>query len=447
MSIDYKQELMNLLNQPFYTMPSKEVINNDKDIALAVWNNFSRVESLSNTNGNQLKTQSNNELAVQKWYEGSNWKSHLETYKNDMSFWDSAIKKYNYAILLNHHFKRDFPEVFNHYVKNIDKIKEIFYESKNLSFFKLMNCSREEKIETYKNYMQKNPSLITSNEFKIYGKEITSKEFFVTVLRSKPEFFQYINDKYKSDEQLIRISLLKIENYRYVPTELKEKYFFSWYEDYKKNPKSSEIKFLPYNLQEKVITSHPELLADLFNHEEFENKRYNDLLKFALSKNPKDFINTIKIESLRQISIEPNDITTCLPALQRLVDKYSYKETKEYFHKIRYFSSFDKNLQQSLDSNPCFQLNHSFYMKNKLSNFYFEKYFDYLLELENKKKLNHEKVENLLLFARGHLTIDDLKLHRYPKSDLYLYMKRRKLSNSLEENLDDDKQQVKRMKL
>ena len=129
-----------------YKIPEslQPLIEEDKQFALLVWDNF------------KVDLDYYEEFDLSDWYKAGNWKWILGNYINDFEFWEIAIQKFDYKLLLEENFKKDFPLVTHYFLSNNDKLLKILKKTSNKEFYHLLTLDEEQLEETNKDFLINN---------------------------------------------------------------------------------------------------------------------------------------------------------------------------------------------------------------------------------------------------------------------------------------------------
>lgn len=421
--------LLSILNDNrIEKIPQTPLEVNNIEVVLALWENCR--PKLSIDDEYLLRAS-----YVNEWYQKNDWKQILSHYNDNYLFWDKAIQKFQYKLLLDKNFKKDFPTVVDYYLKDNNFLESIFNKTKNKDFFELISKTSEEKDIIYTNYLNSAASSIVIEDIRKYQDVKEDVSFIKKALSKNPDYYKHLNERNKENLEFIRLAIVKRENYYKIPENLKSLFFVDWYNRFKQEINPKEIPFFTLEQQERILMERPILLIATINSGQ---KQYYHLIKKVIDKDLKT-IDEFDLKHLMSSYANENDIGMIRVKVEKFIENYQYLGClRERDQKLAYIASLDEQLNQKLKENIYIQINDCIYGSNKkeLTNTIFENFFEILLKKQKDNKIKPEEIEELLIKARKKLSITDLIENRYPKKDLFKYMQTRKLYKGLENSLD-----------
>lgn len=190
MAINYERELIKLIEgNKIQLIPSQEVIDNNEKVAQALWSSFK-------IDVHYYYDESESDFTVKNWYIKGNWGNVFAVYKFNITFWEKCINANNfkYEILLLPEFQKEFPIITNYFLQNNEFLINIFNETKNIEFYKLLKLDTQELIQIEKDYLIENWPLINKENFKKYENDT---DFVKGVLYNVPHYYAHLSHENK----------------------------------------------------------------------------------------------------------------------------------------------------------------------------------------------------------------------------------------------------------
>lgn len=407
----YNDLLFVLQNNNLRTMPSQDLISNHKDIALAVWKNFSAGEDYYGYS------------SLHEWYSEGKWKEVLSNYKNDNDFWKEAINNSQfspYEILSHLSFKNDFPEAFSHLMNDKEFVKHMVTHSDNRFVFDLLgssSLSKDEIDDLYKNEILKN--LHNFNDYKV--KEYEHDGNFVTTLLIKyPSFYNKLDTNHKNNDDYIQLALKDSRNFEYLSDKNKEKYFQVWLEANKdKKLWVRDIEKFGLTQQSMILKTRPESIPQMLDTQFSQYKSVAiEAIQAHLEKNI-DYFTEAQVVKLFKSS---EDLAKIKPMLEDFANTYQNpKQFSKKENKIMALISLDKNLKETLENNIFYQLN-IMSPQQKITKEVFEGYFQGVDNKVKNEGLAVDKANAFLARMKNKLPTSVLVEQKYPDKDLYSHL-------------------------
>lgn len=415
MNIDYREELLNYIkNHSIKKLPSQNLINNDREIAEAIWTNLVGSE--------------NKVYNLKEWYNSFKWRDILKEYSSDISFWKKVLdfEHYDVEILLLKEFKSDFPIIVDYFLNSNEELKRIYTLSNNDKYFKLLNLNIEEKIEFNKELMlKKGISYYYVSYFKEYQDDL---EFVKNILQKTPYNYCYLNEENKKNIDFIKLALKDRDNFFLIPDEYNNLYFSSWYKYYKNSIQNKELNKFNEDQKLVILKNNPNLLKYTLI-KEFD--KYKDLGLMMIHTDKNEAIELFDLEILMKFTKLEHNIfdDVCLEFIKEYTSLTKMTSTqKKYIELIKLNPEMENNLNNNL-----------FYLiQNQKRTVDLELVNNIFELLENKYKNNtitYEKAEIILQSVKSRLPSEILKEKKFPKADLFKYFQTMKMMSNLETEL------------
>lgn len=433
--INMKNIIEDLIKENYlYKIPEslQPLIEEDKNFALLVWNNF------------KIDLDYYEEFDLADWYKATDWKWKLGNYINDFDFWEVAIKQFDYKLLLNEDFKKDFPLVANYFLENNDRLLKILKETSNKDFYNLLKLSEEELEEINKDFLINNTSYIPKEEFNKY-QEGTKQDinFIKKMLKKSANNYFSLNDENKQNPEFIRMCLKEKSVFFSIPEKLKDMFFIDWLIEHKAEIKIKDLSLLSKKQEERVLEDRPDMVLDLINA---DKKSYFSYGIKLLEKDFEKYIKALNIDKFKEIW-GTHSIEKIYPLLETYVNNFNKFDLSKTDNMFIYLIKKDEKLSKQLENNVLYKISTGLNSKENLSHETFIEYYRVLSKSFELGECDEEKIEGLLNKARLKLSIPDLKEHKYPKKDLFRYMRAKMLSEDLSNNLDPKEDAKNRLKI
>lgn len=416
--MDYLKEIIQILeNNDIKTLPSKELISSNEQVALAVWKNFT-------LDGDYYGYYSFNE-----WYEAANWGQTLSAYKDNIGFWEKAIKvqigneemDIQYSDFYTYpQFKEDFPLIADHISKDNNLLVELLFRTNKRDFLDQLTLPEDEKTKIEKQFYLKNYHSLAPVAAQHYEND---PEFITQLLKVAPHFYGGLSEEAKNNDEYIKLAMKHSNNFGYIPVEKADQYFSGWLKD------NLHQKFIltqfTENQQYQILAKKPEMLAPLLDKDPY---KYKDFAINAIAKSNGDvnhivdICNAFTLPQLINVFKQPSDLEKVRPMLEFFVKNYnSTKEISKKENKVMAIIELDTDLTNKLRENIFYQLNE---MKPgyKLSKEKFDNYADQVIAKVNNNELDTDKASSFLGRLKNKLSIELLQAEKYPHKDLYEYI-------------------------
>lgn len=445
METNYREELLNLLDKThIHILPSYQAISNDEELAFKSWKSFTYDYDPDYQN-----------FSFKKWYAAGNWNNAFQAYSENIKFWEKILESkffpnrysYNnednsYTILLEEDFQKSYPIIANHFLKNNDKLLELFNKTKNQTFFDLTTLSQEEKAVAMKNFIihivekesylsypyseyltkfendRKFISKLLEIDYNIYSKlspELREDKEYIDIILKNPKSFKLLPNELKENSEYINIGLKNKENFYELSPQNQNKYFDKWIDE--------GISTITYKLvnqfnnaqREKIFTLDILLLKQ---HLENKPEQIYSIAEKLLKQDFNKFIDVIPLKVLQSFS--NIDSTSIKSALEDFIVKYNKQGFDKSDEKYLLLISKDAELFEKLNHNVFYRLNSSIneVSKHTVGKSWFIQKSQIVLEELEKGNLNNETAKKYLIKAREKLTIDELKNLSLPNEEI-----------------------------
>lgn len=445
MELNYKEELFELLkNNSITTLPSYQAISNDEKLAVLAWKSF-----------NYDYNPNYQEFNFKKWYAEGDWNNTLQAYSNNTAFWEKILESrfnsnkygYNdennsYTLLLDEDFKKSYPVIVNHFLKNNDKLLELFNKTKNKTFFDLITLSSEEKVVAMKEFitnivykhdylyspydeeLKKNQndrefiSKLLAIDFNIYSKldeSLRNDKEYIDIILKSPASFKLLSQELKENTDYIEIALKNRDNFYELSSKNQGKYFDQWIE---KGITTITYKSLQQfnNVQrEKIFSLNTNLFKQFLDHK--ADQAY-PIAEKLLRQDFNKFIDIVPVKVL--LKLDYSDLESIKPTLENFIDNYNKQGLEKSDEKYLILISKHTELFEKLNENLFYKLNSSIeeVTKNTVGKPWFINMSAKILTQLDEENLTPQIAENYLKKARNKLTIDTLKDLKLPNEDI-----------------------------
>ena len=417
-----------------YKIPEslQPLIEEDKQFALLVWDNF------------KVDLDYYEEFDLSDWYKAGNWKWILGNYINDFEFWEIAIQKFDYKLLLEENFKKDFPLVTHYFLSNNDKLLKILKKTSNKEFYHLLTLDEEQLEEINKDFLINNSSYIPQEEFNKYQSGTKQDIHFIKkMLKKSANNYFSLNDENKQNPEFIRLCLKEKNVFFSIPEQLKDLFFIDWLIEHREAIKIKDLSLLSKKQSDRVLEERPDMILDLINA---DKKSYFPYAVKLLEQDFDKYIKTLNLEKFKEIWGN-HHIEKLYPLLENYVNNFNKFELSKIDSMYIHLIQKDEKLSKLLADNVLYKISTSLNTKQNISHKTFIDYYKILSESFDKGELEEGTIEGLLNKVRLRLSIPDLKEHKYPKKDLFRYMKAKTLSENLSNNLEIKEDAKNRLKI
>lgn len=442
--IDYKKELLGVLqNNTISTMPSQELIDSDVEIVKALWKNFEPGSDKEYDEG----------FRFSKWYKDCGWGTKLQKYNKEFKLWEELLESKfysgylygsdtSYNFLLTEEFKKDFPEIVNHFLSDNDTLIKLFNKTKNKTFFELLDLDLNKKEEVMKLF------LINSNltiEQSLIDKYQNDEQFLTALLENKPFYFSKLSQENKNNQKYIDLAIKELDTFSQLSEEKKAENFKNWCSTNMQRIKPSHLKDLNTIQKATVFFYNQNLLASAFSKTNKENEKIATIL---LTKDFQKFISMIPNDLIFELAKNQESMNKLKPQLDILSQSNKHFAHVSGNTKIFFLIKQFPNLEEKLNNNVYFELyKDSVEFKNKQEKNpteYRFKDFQWLKEKAKKLvsmyeqgKLTKEEGDNFISGARGFLDRELLKELKLPRNALFDFMKSEILKEELEKMIPE----------
>lgn len=442
--INYEKAFVDFIkSNEFKVLPPQQLINENEEIATAVWNNFT-IPIIQNAY--------TNDFTFEKWYKAGNWSVVLSHYKENIHFWENILDNpgSNYKILLYPEFQKEFPVIVNHYLNNNEKLQNILYKTENEDFFELINLPPEEKNQLYRFYRLEKKGSVPRD----YIPTQEHDEKFVALLLSvNKDYYDSLNEVNRNNDKYIEIVLAPNKKYRdegfnnlkHFPIEKRETVFPLWLVKYKDSIEVKHMKMFTQNESEMILKNKPTLLMSLLQH---QHKQYGYIAHQFLQKDFLYYVEKIHIDGIKSLFPSSVEIQPFKKDIIKLIDSYIPKVKQTQLDKIMiYLCNLDPELEIHLSENIAFNID-NFINKEKeqhintpnvrvtiLESDFFNIIGKIILMFENGR-INDTKATQCILRLKSHLPTESLKELKLPKDDqIFTYLTRMQLNKRLYKEL------------
>lgn len=410
--MDYKENYYQIIeNNRFNTLPTKDLIDNDERVAIAVWNNYVDLSFYS------------------EGYDGDNfydkykvnWKSILHKYIEDYSFWDKIDLEYD---LENNEFKDLFPNVFKNQLSNNDKVLNLLLKTNKIFYFDYLTCSEKEKENIYINYLTKNPSRISKEDVEKYK---LSNDLIKIGLNANVFLYKSLSEENKNNEDFIKIVC---KNHQYIKellsVENQKKYIDLWLYNNVDSLNYTVLKSLEDEYINKAFSLMKNLNRIVGAYSNI-GKRAKIGFEYHIEKNIEEIIKN-HFNIIEDYYKNNNNIKID-KYLENWIDNLTIRNNKSD-NKIIKLININKELKVKLENN--YNYNISLLLKEnhgKLDVKIFEDVYYKLKKEINENKINYDTANQILNYVKSSLPIEVLKERQFPKNNLMQYMSKLDLEN------------------
>lgn len=432
--INYKDEYSKLLaKNPITSLPPQEIIDDSKEVALLIWNNFYE-DSYRYDRDDYFK------IDLVKNYELYKVNELFSFYKNDVDFWKTVLLNNN-NLIFSENFKKDFSNIYKTILQDKSFIISLYEKNEEIELLSLIELSEDEKTTIEKNHLLKKSSVYFS-EIKNFSLD---KDFLLQLLKTKHQsnnraIYKELPEEYKKDREIIKLCVFKNdwEAFLSMPLDI-QKELFNGTKNWNKSIICSKLmtKFI-WEHQEELLQDNIQILRDLLN------KSFSKYSKIAKSKIQKNISLLSEFEKQHILNILDEEQDNGIKLLTDYIKKF--KKTAFSKGEEKVFSIISNYIKEKKESFEILkvELNKSLYYRianNKLNNtkiseYDFNRVFINIFDMYQNKEINYEQAESLSNGLKKSLTIDSLKELRLPKNDLFSYLKSKHLSNILNESLE-----------
>lgn len=436
METNYRDELLNLLkNNRIYTLPSYQAISNDEQLAIISWESFSYDYEPEYQN-----------FSFKKWYAQGDWNNALQAYADNTVFWEKILQSkfhsgrysYNnednsYTILLDEGFQKSYPIIANHFLKNNDKLVELFNKTKNKTFFDLTTLSQDEKEVVMKNFIiqlaekrefsyssysqylikfendKQFVSKLLEIDYNLYAKlspQLQDNEEYINIILKNPASFKLLSNELKKNPDYINIGLQHKENFYELSALNQNKYFDTWIEDGISTITYKMVNQFNNTQKQKIFSLNVSLLKQFLEH---KPEQISVMAEKLLNQDFDKFINVIPAKVLQGFSVI--DSTSIKPVLEDFINTYNKQGFDKSDEKYLLLISKDPQLFEKLNENVFYKLNTSIseVSKHTVEKSWFIQKSQTILQELDKGNLTPEIAKSYVIKAREKLTIDELK--------------------------------------
>lgn len=353
MSYNYEEQLINLLeNNKINSLPDAQLIQTNERVALAVWKNF--VENYEDLveGGTYFSS----------WYESGKFGVSLQPYANNVDFWKTAFTDHDefspLEPLKNADFKKDFPYIVNHFVNNIEFLKDIILTEGNYSaniIIDIINesvLSSNDKNNLIKDLIIKYPHSV--NDYIIKGFE-DDNEFVKRILTKTPYYYTKLSDTNKLNDEFISLALVDKNLYKELPAEKKEQFFPVWAETRAPFVTLKEVGELTLEQQKEILVNRADLLESFYTQ---APTKYIDTVVKSIEK---DFSkNFYAFNNLQLIKIfqDSDNLDKIRPQLENFIENYKgVQQINKKENRVISVIALDTDLQNKLLNNVYYKFN------------------------------------------------------------------------------------------
>ena len=406
-------------NNNFRTLPSQELINSDRRVAIAVWNNY---------NPNYRNDYDDYDYDYDydnDWKFELKWGDILQGYSSDVEFWKSLKIR---TEVFNNKFIQMFPKITNQLRSDKDWLCESLMLSKNNDFLiEIKNKFPSSYMVVAKEHFINNCNFISDEIFKEF---LSEKEFIFEILKQNPSKYKILPMENKLNSEYILTTLTKIEGFSYLEDEVKDKYMNYWLSNH--SPTRQNIKNLsPKLIKEYLI--HSKDLSSIVYFVGINSSEYKGVFLRLMDES----IIYQKIALKELIQHKPIEIITSIIDLK---SKYFEDFAKVWIDNISIdsFRQEDKKMIELINKNKNIKeyLNESFEYKFSLikqnnKKIKIEDLDLYFKKLVENNELSSKNIESKLDSAKRLLSIEIIKELKLPKNSLYPFFQSRQLNRNL----------------
>lgn len=415
--IDYKEEFFNLLkHNVVYNLPSQELIDSDEEVAKLVWNNYcpvSRYEASS--------------MGSEEIFNQASWPIVLRKYTKDIAFWNEILEKEKYSSLLKKHFVEAFPVIAEHWLKDKQKLYQLFEKTNDTYFYEKIPDS-DEKHSYYKNY------LMTGNMYRVSDNDILKYEndplFVKELLEKQPSNYKKLNELNRKKHEFVAMALAYKDNLNHIPLEYQQNPTIKnyWFKMHSRNFSLREIAILPFEERLFCIQVNPDLLGPaLMNN-------FNGFKEVTVKLLEQDLdtfltpISTQTLESRLPAIVAENKIIR--QQLQSFISNYNETTKNNLNFKKLFLIEKDPELKIQADTNLFYVLRNQKISTIKFNQEQFEQFSKVILDKNFHGELNSDDARKLFAYLRVVTEIEVLK--QLPKTkDLLTYYHHQRLETKL----------------
>lgn len=451
--VDYKKEYYNLIEERGLTdLPSQEIINENRKLALYVWDNLLELDF----------DRSYYKKSLVYEYSNYNIKDIFAKYKDDIDFWSSILKNgENFNLLFIADFQKDFKFAYESLISDKELIREVYSNAAPHTdtdkLFKFLDES-DKKLA----FLQKSEKGNFSFNFFVDNLEFFDDEAILAYMEHYKSVYDYLPAEKKDDERFINVFLKDFKNFAYLSEKNKLKFFneekiinylynnshttdlFNSLPDEKKN----DIKYINAYLNDKDWSKFFELshenqnkMLDMvkkwdvhyikrnYNLNKIDKKVLNELvdnndkllsliLKFDFQKwypkfeeKAKQKIQFFETPIINQILIE-NEHMDFVDSLLKSFDNFDMSKEN-----LKLLTIIDKKYSDKVEQNRNLYIDIA--LNKKITPEMFNNYSKEVLEQYKKNDINEDMFEALLFNLKKKLPQDVLAEIRVSNKDLF----------------------------
>lgn len=423
--INYQEELLAMLeNNELKTLPSQALIDSDERIVKAIWKNkeFEGYHKYDDYYSDNFET----------WYQKSKWGTVLQKYSTNTALWEELLEVYSSAheFILNPIFQKDFPIIADHFLKDNDKLIELFNKTRNKEFHDRLTLDFDKKEDVYKLFLINNHRHIDAE---IITKYESDDVFVNKLLTQNSSYFAYLNEENRTNKAYIKIALRgHYDNFFLLSDENKDKYFKQWATHYIKQINFKNVLNLKSEQQAFILCQRHDLLASAILSK--DNGLYQVAVD-SLKDNLEELINSFGADSLKLFAKNKENLKYIQPQLEKFVDNYKGAGFSKKDNKMIMLISYNQELKEKLQANIFYKVNTILESKQKQDVEWFEYIMKKVFNLYDNKKINNEDAKVLTGKVKSCLSIDAMKELRIPKENSFEFIRSIMMSKDLIEEL------------
>jgi hypothetical protein len=424
--INYQEELLAMLeNNELKTLPSQALIDSDERVVKAVWKNlqFEGYHKYDDYYSDSFET----------WYQKSNWGTVLQKYASNTALWEELLEVYSSAheFILNPIFQKDFPIIADHFLKDNDKLIELFNKTRNKEFHDRLTLDFDKKEDVYKLFLINNHRHIDAE---IITKYENDDVFVNKLLTQNSSYFAYLNEENRANTEYIKIALRgHYDNFFLLSDQNKEKYFEQWATHYISKITLKNVSSLKNNEQQTFILSRRhDLLSSAIQS---KDRGLYQIAVDCLKGNVAEVINAFDDASLKIFAKNKDNLKFITPQLENFVDNYKGAGFSKKDNKMIKLISYNQELKEKLQTNIFYKVNTILESKQKQDVGWFDYIIKKVFNLYDNKEITNEDAKILTGKIKSCLTIDAMKELRIPKENSFEIIKARVMSKDLIEEL------------
>jgi hypothetical protein len=438
MMINYQEELLAMLeNNELRTLPSQELIDSSERVVKAIWKN-KEFESEDRYGGDRYYD------SFEIWYYKSKWGTILQKYSENTQLWEEllGIHEGGYNFILSSIFQEDYPVIAEHFLKNNDKLIELFNKTGNKEFYDRLNLDLEKKEDVHKLFLIKNYYHIDKEVIKKYEND----DAFVTKLLNKnSSYFTYLNTENKANKEYIKIALRgHYDNFFLLSDENKNRYFKSWATHYISKINLKNVLNLDTEQQSFILSQRHDLLSSAIQN---KDRGLYQIAVDCLKKNVEEVINAFDDDSLKVFIKNKENLKTIKPQLEKFVENYKGAGFTKKDNKMMFLLSYDNELTEKLQTNIFYKVSKVIESKQKQDVDWFEYMMKKVLTLYDDKKITNEEAKILTGKVKSCLTIEAMKELRIPKENSFEFVRAKIIGKALQEELPINDSPTKKIKV